>query len=172
MNDLRFKKSKKRKIKNQIVSLIIALLSITMVMFGILSKSNSILFVFLGLFIIEIYLIIKSVHTVDSIIVNINGISTRINGMGLIEWKYIEDFEIKNGINTMVLLVKINNTEKLLRAVSKESRKSMLKNIRKFGSPVVIPQTELHDSINHVKRRLLSYRNTLFPNRSYLVNLL
>lgn len=37
----------------------------------------------------------------------------------------------------------------------------MRKNIRKLGYPIVIPQSELHDSIDLVKDRLETYKNTL-----------
>lgn len=99
MNDLRFKK---RKIRRQVISVMIILLSTVMVLLGVLFKSNSILFIFISLLLLGIYLFIKSIRMVDSIIVNANGIHSSIKGMGLIEWKFIEDSEIKNGINTMM----------------------------------------------------------------------
>jgi len=158
MNDLRFKK---RKIRRQVISVMSILLSTVMVLLGVLFKSNSILFIFISLLLLGIYLFIKSIRMVDSIIVNTNGIHSSIKGMELIEWKFIEDFEIKNGINTMILLIKVKDQEQLLNVVNKRSRRTMRKNIRKLGYPIVIPQSELHDSIDLVKDRLETYKNTL-----------
>lgn len=161
MDVIRFKKNKKRKIRDQVKSVLTSLLAIIMILLGIQIQSNSLIIIFVGFLGFGIYLIIKSFSTADTVVVNNKGISSNVNGMGLIDWKFIEDFEIKKAVNAMVLVVIINDTEKLLSTVNKVSQKLMKSNIKRLGSPVIIPQSEFHEPLQLVKEKIEKYKNSL-----------
>lgn len=161
MEDIRFKKNKKNRKKEIIKAGLTAILSIVMLVFGIYNNSRFTIIVFAGLFILGFYLIYNSIKNKDTVIINEKGISSNTNGMGLIRWEYIEDFEIQNAVNAKIFVVKINDFEKLLFEMNKISRQLMKSNIKKLGSPVIIPASEFNESLNNVKMRIEKYRNSL-----------
>lgn len=161
MTEIRFNKNRKSKIRGLILSIFTSLLAIVMIFLGIQSQSNSIVIIFTGFLALGIYLITKSIQTSDTVIVNKVGISSKVNGMGLITWEFIESFEIKKAVNTTVLVINVNDSEKLLSTINKASQKLMKSNIKRLGSPVVIPQSEFHEPLEVSLSKIEKYKNNL-----------
>ncbi len=161
MDDIRFKKNKKYKRKEMIKGGFVLILSVAMLIYGVHSNSLINIIVFTGILVLGLYLIYNSFKNNDTVIINEKGISSSTNGMGLINWKYIEDFEIKKAFNTNVLVVKVNDLEKLLSEMSKVSKQLMKSNIKKLGSPVIIPESEFNEPLDKVKDRIEKYKNSL-----------
>jgi len=103
-------------------------------------------------------LLVRSLMNTDTVIVDEIGIRSRVNGMGLVKWSYVEDFEIVKLRNSMGILFHINNHEALLNEMNSMSRGMMRTNIKKLGSPVIIPQPELHKPLEIVLQELLEYK--------------
>ncbi len=161
MEDIRFKKNKKKNKREIIKAGMTAILSVAMIIYGAYIDSLFIIIVFAGFLVLGLYLIYNSLKNKDTVIINEKGISSNTNKMGLIKWKYIEDFEIKNTVNTKVLVVKVNDLEKLLNEMTKVSKLLMKTNIKKLGSPVIIPESEFNEPLDNVKDRIEKYKNSL-----------
>ena len=161
MEDIRFKKNKKH-IKREIIKGVLSIvLSLCMLIFVIKSNEIISIVIFIALIILGIYLIYNSLKNKDTVIVNEKGVFSRTNGMNLIKWEYIENFEIKKALNAKVLVININDTDKLLNEMNKVSKQLMTSNIKKLGSPVIIPESEFDESLNIVKERIENYKNSL-----------
>lgn len=167
MQELIYRQGEKGKRKGIITSLIIILLSILTLFLSVLNKSIFMLVFFAVLLIFGIYFIYKNMQNLPSVVVNQNGITSKINGMGLIKWEFIEGFEIRKPvsstefINTEVLIVKINNNEKLLQEMNSASKFMMKSNIRKVGNPVLIPKLAFDKPLEVIIQELESYKKNL-----------
>jgi len=159
MEDLRFKKNRKsikREIMKAIMVIILAILILVL-------QSDQIAMVIIStaLVILALFLIYNSLKNKNTVIVNKNGILSRTNGMSLIKWEYIESFEIRKAVNAVVLVVKVNDIDKLLSEMNKISKQLMKSNIKKLGSPVIIPESEFNDSLTNAKDKIEEYKNSL-----------
>lgn len=161
MEDIRFKKNPKNNKREIIKAGMTSVLSVFMLIYGVQYNSLFIIIVFAVFLVLGLYLIYSSLQNKDTVVINEKGISSNANGMGLIEWKYIEDFEIKKAVNAIVLVVKINDIEKLLSQMSKGSKLLMKTNIKKLGSPVIIPESEFNEPLITAKDRIEKYKNSL-----------
>lgn len=166
MDEIRFKRNPKSIIKGRFLSIVGTSLALLMVILGLMSRLMPIVIFFIGFLGLGIYFIRQSYRETDTVIVNQKGISSRVNGMGLIPWRFIEGLEIKEAVNAKVLVVEINNTEKLLRTVNAVSRRMMASNIKKLKSPVVIPQAEFHEPLEKAKEKIEEYRKGLIRSKS------
>lgn len=161
MNDLIFTKSKQNRILGLIISIVLIILSIYMIVHFLKLNLilNSIIFIFLlG---ISIYMLYKNIMNTPTVRVNHIGIKSNVNGMGMIKWELIDGFEIKKAINARVIAVKINDQNTLMNDINKVSKKLMNTNIKKLGSPVVIPKSEFQLPLEIVLDKIESYRSNL-----------
>ncbi len=108
-----------------------------------------------------IYLLYKNTINSSTIKVTFEEIYSNVNRMDLIKLEYIDDFEIKNDVNTHVLVIEINNQKKFLDSVNKISKAIMLSNIKKLGSPVIIPVPEFNEALEIVIEKIKNYKNCL-----------
>ena len=161
MKAIKFTKNRKNKTKDLILSIFTTLLAITMIYKGVQSQSNSVIIIFVGFLGLGISLIIKSIKVADTIIVNQDGISSKVNRMGLIKWEFIERFEIKKAVNTTVMVIHTKDTEKLLNTLSKSTQILMKSNIKRLGSPVVIPQSEFHEPLEVALSKIEKFKSSL-----------
>lgn len=161
MDDLRFTKNKKSIQRAKALAIAIVILALVMLGLGTMIISSSMILSFLILLGFGIYLMIQNFGANDTVVVNQHGINSRVNAMGRIDWEHIEGFEIRKAVNTMVLVIKINDPEKLLSTKNKASKALMRSNIKRLGSPVVIPEPEFHEPLNVVKEKMENYRQGL-----------
>lgn len=161
MNDLNYKKNPKRIKKDRILSIISLSFSTIMLIKSIADESifGIVLFSFFAL--AGIYLTLKAFKNSNTVKVNKDGIFNKTNSMGLIEWKFITDFEILTAMGNQFLVIKINDHEKLLNEMSRFARTLMKTNIKKFGSPVIIASNEFNESLDEVKTKLQEYKETI-----------
>lgn len=90
------------------------------------------------------------------------GLYSAINGMKLLEWKYVDHFELNtNKNNQSFLVVYLNDMELFLRRKNSVSRLLMRSNVKALGSPVVFPQTEFDKPLEEVKKELEAYQKGL-----------
>lgn len=161
MTDIRFKKNKKAKYKGLILSGFSILVSILMIVIGIQINKIPIIVIFTLFLIIGLYLIYKSILNQDTVIVDKKGITSITNGMGLVKWEYIVNLKITKAINSNVLVIEINNEEKLLAEMNNISKQLMKTNIKRLGSPVIIPESEFNTTLEDVIKRIEKYKNSL-----------
>ena len=109
-----------------------------------------------------VYFIIKGVINRDTVIINMEGIYSNVNKMGLIKWSYIEGFEIIKLKNTSGIAVKINDPEKLLNEMNAISKALMSSNIKILGIPVVLPEQEMDKPLEIVLAELTSYKTAYY----------
>jgi hypothetical protein len=158
MEELRFQKnqkSKKREVLKASFIILFAIL-ILMIQYNQITIIISIIFLILGL-----YLIYCSLKNKNTVFVSEKGILSSVNGMSLIKWEHIRDFEIKKAVNANVLVVNVSDTDKLLNEMNKVSKQLMSTNIKKLGSPVIIPESEFNNSLEEVKSKIENYKNSL-----------
>lgn len=111
-----------------------------------------------------VYFIIKGVLNRDTVIINMEGIYSNVNKMGLIKWSYIEGFEIIKLKNTSGIAVKINDPEKLLNEMNAISKALMSSNIKILGIPVVLPEQEMDKPLEIVLAEFTSYKTAYYNN--------
>jgi hypothetical protein len=161
MDSISYKKNKKAKNKELILSGIAIAMSLFMIKYS--DQNNMILFIamFLGLPGFALYVIYNSLLDNATVTVNQFGISSNTNLMGLVKWEYIVDFEIEKAVNSKVLVVNINDIESFLSEKNIISTQLMKSNIKRLGSPVIIPESEFNYSLDVVKREIEDYKNSI-----------
>ncbi len=158
MEELRFQKNQKSKKREVLKASFIILFAILI----LLIQSNQTTMILSTIFLIlGIYLIYSSLKNKDTVVVSEKGILSSVNGMSLIKWVHIRDFEIKKAVNVNVLVVNVSDTDKLLNEMNKVSKQLMRTNIKKLGSPVIIPESEFNNSLEEVKSKIENYKNSL-----------
>jgi len=159
MDRIIFTQSPKVRTKN----ITILLLSIIIMLTGAIYYADKNFFVALGLVILSFFnfLVFRNLKNRPRVIVAKTGIRNRTNGMGLIEWKYIDGFEIKNVWKTEILVININDPEVFLNNMNGISKRLMQTNINKLGSPAVIPSFEFHKPLEEVIQILEKYQADL-----------
>jgi hypothetical protein len=97
-----------------------------------------------------------------TLVVDEKGLHSAVNGMQLVEWKYIDHFFIKkNNRNQSFLVVKLNEEEAYLKTKNPMTRLLMRSNVRALGSSVVLPQAEFHKDLEEVKAEIEAYQQRL-----------
>ena len=89
-----------------------------------------------------------------------NGITTAVNGVGVIPWEFINGFSIGKGINFEALVILLNDEEAFFQGKNTFVKRLMQSNIRRFGSPAIIPASEFHVSLPEVVEQLKAYQNS------------
>lgn len=161
MEEVRFKKNKKSKVTGIVISIVIIFFASAMSILCMQSQYNLSLIIFIVFLVYGFYLLIKLLINADTVTVNTNGILSQVNGRGSIEWKFIEGLEISKAIHSKVLVVKVKDLDNLFKTVNKVSKKLMKTNIKRYGNPVVIPQSEFNEPLENVKERIENYKNRL-----------
>ena len=172
MKKLIYKKSNRNIIKEIILLIMIISLSIFMI---ITFEGSTTVFLFLPLILISLFFLIATAinRNKPTVIVDSNGIKSKVNGMGIVEWKFVQEIKIVKGIRTTFLVVKINEVDDFLKNKSKISQKLMKSNIGRLGSPCVIPETQfekpLVNVVNEIKRyQAVSYTHLTLPTTPYV----
>jgi hypothetical protein len=160
MDIIRYKQNNKNRIRS-IIAQSFLLISITITLLAIENYSKIILAVALILSSLCLFFIIKGLLNRDTIVINSIGIYSKVNGMGLIKWSFIDGFEIKKIINSTGIIVKINDQEGLLDEMNFVSKILMKSNIKKLGSPVILPESEFNESLEIVIVKLIAYKKSL-----------
>lgn len=158
MKDLKFTKNKKSKRKQIILScIILVVISILLIM----RQTTINISIFISLSIVACYMLYQTLKDKETVIINEKGIFSNVNNMGLIKWEHIKSFEIKKVFNQKLLIVNVLESEKLLNDKGSISKILMKSNIKKTGSPVVIPESEFNYPIDIVIIKLQDYKNRL-----------
>lgn len=161
MNTLKFKKNKKSKTKGIFMSSFVIVLSLVVLFFGLVGLSPVIMIIYCGFLFLGVYLLTKALSNKETVVVDTDGIVTKVNGAGLIHWKFIKGFELKKigRINFLVVLLK--DDKGYLETVSQVKRSIMKTNIKRLGSPIAIPQSEFHLPLEEVKENLEAFKQQL-----------
>jgi len=113
------------------------------------------------LLIISIMGLYGAIFRSNSIIINKSGINSKVNGMGIVEWKFIDDFSKGKLSRGNCLIVELNNIDLFLNTKSYPLQKLMNTNTKKFGSPIVIPEAEFGKSIEEVINEIREYQKLI-----------
>lgn len=93
---------------------------------------------------------IKIIKNKPSVIVNERGITSKTNFMGLVSWDHITGFELKQIGRSVLLVVLVRDSKKVLNERSWMARILMSTNTKRLGSPVVIPASEFDRPMEEV----------------------
>lgn len=114
MRELKHYKSKNHKVRDRRASIFLIVFSNFLILF--LYNTGSIWFLVLS-FILGVFLLFNSFKKRKTVVLNEKGISSKANGMGLIEWKYINGFSLKKSYKSFSFLVAdINDVESALKS--------------------------------------------------------
>ncbi len=155
----------KRKNRSRIFSLIIHFVIVISISIALLILENySKILLAAGLILMAqaIFFIIKGLLNRYTVIINNEGIYTNVNKMGIINWSFIEGFEIKKLKNISGIVVKINDNEGLLREMNPVSKALMSSNIKRLGSPVILPESEMDKPLEIVLAELNAYKTAYY----------
>lgn len=162
MENLRFTIHKKRRKRERFYAILITVIGIVMAYISSESGISIPFILSIVTILLGVRLLVKSFKKVETVLVNENGIKTRICGLGFIEWEHIEDFEVSKGLKGMdFLAIKLRNEEDFLSSKSKVMQKIMKSNNKKIGSPASIPQSELNEPVEVALEKIQAYRNQL-----------
>jgi hypothetical protein len=103
---------------------------------------------------VGLFLAKSSFSKKPAVLVNKYGIKTNVNGIGLVPWIEIEDFEIVEGPNTEFIKVIINDNNTLLSRKNRLTKILMKSNVKRLGSIVVIPKQEFDKPLIEVLTEL------------------
>jgi hypothetical protein len=159
MEELVFKRN--RKSKNAGLALNLLAIFIALFAFFIVENNYFINFIIIATLVLNFKLLIDNVRNVSSVKVNQEGIFTRVNGIGLIKWEFIEGIEIKKLKNSMGIIFKIGQPEKLFKEKNFITVFLMKTNLKALESPVIIPKEEFDVPIETALEKIENYRNTL-----------
>ena len=160
MTQIIFRKNNIQKTNTILLSLITVIILCGLILYGI-KDSSLLLIISSSLFlVIAIYQLFKAIINAPTVIINEDGINSKVNGMGLIRWDLIERFEIKKPAKTPMLVIIINDEKKLFEGINKLSTLIMKSNIKKLGSPVVIPESEFNEPLEIVIDKIEVFRNS------------
>ena len=161
MEDILFKKNEKKRKKSIVLSIITTIFNIYIIISFISDKSFLLAAVFLILLILSVKLVTDNLLNKPTVIADREGLRIKTNGTGLVEWKYIDGFEIKRGVNTNFVVVQINDMEQFLDEKNGVIKALMRSNIKVLGSPVAIPESELNEPLELVIEKLISYKKSI-----------
>lgn len=157
--DLKYKINANTRIKNIVLATTFGGISIWSLSMTNETSSTSFLLIFLLL--LSFYIFYDTIRNSNSVIVNHLGIYSKINGMGLIEWKYIADLSKIKTNRGNFLKVKLHNNDKLLYSKNFIVSRLMQTNIKKFGTPVVIPENEFGKPISEIIREIELFKKNI-----------
>ncbi|EDP94204.1 STM3941 family protein [Kordia algicida OT-1] len=121
---------------------------------------STFVYLFFGfLFLVGSYLLFSLLRNKPTVIINQDGIKNNTNAMGIVSWQLIKGFEIKKGINFVALVIMLQDQEAFFKDKNSLVKGLMKSNIQRFGSPVVIAETEFNVSLPEVIQMIETYRN-------------
>ncbi|MBX9850407.1 MAG: hypothetical protein K2X86_01460 [Cytophagaceae bacterium] len=127
-------------------------------------KSELFTLIFLSLIIFGAYSLFRQFLNKPSVIISAKGIYTFSNFCGWIEWKYIERIEIDRGMNMELIVIKINDIDGFLKPKNFIAKTLMKTNIKKFGTPALIPMSEIDVEFSEFKNDALEIKNKVLVN--------
>lgn len=161
MEELKYYKSEEHKKKDKIASLFTIIF--TGLFLVILYNSNLVLTaIFFSLFFfIGAYQFINSFKNKVTVVLNNEGIYSKVNGMGTIKWVFIDSFNISDTAKLSFLVAEINNIDEALQNKNTISKLLMKSNIKKLGSPIVFPSLLFQKPLEEVIEEINEFRNNL-----------
>lgn len=108
----------------------------------------------IGTLLISLYFAKSTFGSEPTVLVDHDGIKTRVNSIGLVAWKHIKGFEKEKGVNSEFIMVLIDDIDELLAEKGKVAGALMKSNVKKMGSPVVIPKQEFGKPLDEVLAEL------------------
>lgn len=158
MEELIFKRNRKSKHAGLAISLLA--IFVALLAFFMLENNYLMYFIIIATLVLNFKLLIDNIRNVSIVKVNQKGIFTRVNGIGLIKWEFIEDIEIKKLKNSMGIVFKIGQPEKLFKEKNFITVFLMKTNLKALGSPVIIPKEEFHVPLETALEKIENYRNS------------
>ncbi|SHJ78645.1 hypothetical protein SAMN04488007_1429 [Maribacter aquivivus] len=158
-DSIKYKKDANTRIKSIVLSSVFGVISLYILLNA---EKHTLYSLFPAFFlIISIWGLYDSIFRSNSIIINRSGINIRTNGMGIVEWKFIDDFSKGKLSRGNCLIVELNNIDLFLNTKSYPIRNLMNTNTKKFGSPIVIPEAEFGKSIEEVINEIKEYQKLI-----------
>lgn len=170
MQKLIFHKSKKQRIKN------VALPLLMIFVYGFIGYRRLIKDDFgfailnFAVCLIALLLIIHVLSNKVTVTVDEKGVKNKTNFMGLIEWKSISHFELKKAMGRKFIVIHLNDVDAFLKSKRKVSRTLMKSNIKKLGSPAVISEFEFDKDLDLVVEELNGAKAAFLNQESFKVN--
>lgn len=157
MNKLEYQPSKSLKSRTFIVLIFSLLMGVGLLYYigDPLSWKSILVYLFL---LISLLSSVRVLIRKTTLWVDEKGLHSAINGMKLLEWKYVDHFEIKENNKQSFLVVYLNDTELFLQRKNSVSRLLMRSNVKALGSPVALPQAEFDKPLEEVKKELEVYQ--------------
>ncbi|WMI68190.1 STM3941 family protein [Mangrovimonas sp. YM274] len=143
MESVKYYRNSKSKTKDISLSIFLFLIGVTLTYLD-----NFVVGILIS--IIALIIIVRALLKLPSVTVNELGIVTKVNGIGLTKWDYIQGFEIKKLFNTTCIALIIKDQDKYINSKNKIIQKLIKSNLSKVGSPVIIPSQEFNKDLNIV----------------------
>ncbi len=157
MEKIEFYKSGSQRIKSGIL-FVFLLLIFSFLTFNEIKENHFINSMLFSIFIlVSIISLIKVILNKPNVVIDSQGIRNNTNMMGLIEWEFISDFEIKTVMKRKILVINLNDQEAFLKSKKPISRTLMKTNINKLGSPAAIGEFEFNESLENVITKIKTY---------------
>ncbi|WP_298515822.1 STM3941 family protein [uncultured Kordia sp.] len=154
---LLFYRNPKRRKKELFFSVLIIVISVAAILF----LASAFVYIFFGIFtFVGLYLLNAYAQNKPSVIVSEEGILCSVNGVGMISWEFVDGFTIKSGFNFEALVIVLKDQEVFFRDKNSMVKNLMKSNVRRFGSPAIIPETEFHVSLQNAMGMIENYRNS------------
>jgi hypothetical protein len=157
MGKIEFFKSRPQRIKSGILYSFLLLIFSYLTVFEIKENHfiNSMLFLIFIL--VSTISLIKIILNQPTVLINSEGIRNNTNNTGLIEWRYIKDFEIKTVMNRKILVINLSYQDTFLANKNPIARMLMKTNIKKLGSPTAIGEFEFNEPLENVIEKINSF---------------
>lgn len=111
--------------------------------------------------IISLFSLFKNVKNTSTVVVDSSGIMKNTNLIGLIEWRFIDHFELKKVFRSTVIIIHLTNSKDFLKTKNLFSRLMMRRNSKKLGSLTAIGQLEIEQPLEEVIKDLQKYKKTI-----------
>lgn len=161
MNVHTFHKSQKKKIAEILIGLFLVLAPLKLALMQYKNKAYFPVVIFGILCVFGLLLLVRNLRSKKTLILNEQGIICRTNAIGLVEWKYIDGFQILKASQSNMLVFKMKNIEEFLSKKNKVVSLLMRSNIKPLGSPVVIAENEFDQSLDEVVLKIEAFRKNL-----------
>lgn len=150
MQKITFQKSKKQRVKNVVIPLLMIFVY-GFIGYRRLMKDDigDAIFYFV-VFLIALFFIINVLVNKVSVTLDEKGLKNNGTFMGLIEWKSISHFELKKAMGRKFIVIHLNDVDAFLKTKRKMSRMLMKSNVKRFGSPAVISEFEFDKDVEMV----------------------
>ena len=161
MNSIVFTKNKKKQLSRNIFNIVIGIGLLLLILKN--SQNESTLYNITLISIISaltLYRISNIFIKKKSVVIDKNGISIKVNFMGLIEWKDIESVTITEEIKSYLTL-NVKNPEEILKHKNILTKIVCRINQKAFGNSFIIKDSDINEPLNTALDKINNFKKSL-----------